>query len=112
MLSDHQAGELRFAGVGAQGTSADDAAQQLATALRDWSGRHSECRIEQLCILPAVPAAVGSAAASHPFGAVALLVYVESSLTPRDAAEAVAAAVEEIRDAQALPDDEERSGLG
>ncbi len=96
MLSEHEAGELRFAGVGAQGASAAEAAARLAEALHGWVEQHEHSRIAQLTVQPA-----GQDGGPQPFGLAALIVYTEGVLDSADAAEAVAAAVEEIQNAQA-----------
>ena len=96
MLSEHEAGALRFAGVGAQGASAAEAAAQLADELRRWVEEHEHSRIAQLAVQPA-----GQGGGPQPFGLAALIVYTDGALDNADAAEAVAAAVEEIQNAQA-----------
>lgn len=95
MLSEHEAAELRFAGVGAQGANAEEAAVKLAEALQGWAQQHEHSRIAQLTIQPA------GQSGPQPFGLAALIVYTDGALDRADAAEAVAAAVEEIQNAQA-----------
>jgi|SRR5579885_451374 len=95
MLSEHEAGELRFAGIGAQGASAAEAATRLAEELRGWTEQHEHSHVMQLSVQPA-----GQGGGSQPFGLAALIVYTEGTLDSAAAAEAVAAAVEEIQNAQ------------
>ncbi len=99
MLSEHQAPEIQFAGLGSNAATAAEAAAQLATALRQWCVGRDGCRLLQLSILPAVPAP-GVTGAGSSFGAMAIVAYVDGALSSESAAEAVAAAVEEIHDAQ------------
>jgi hypothetical protein len=108
MLSDHQAPDLHFAGLGAEGSTAAEAAELLALALRHWAVDHDGCRIVQLTILPAAAAPVGAAASpAAAFGASAMIIYIDGALGTADVAEAVAAAVEEIQQAQVVrPEDD------
>lgn len=99
MLSEHQAPEIHFAGLGSNAATAAEAAAQLAAALRQWCVGRDGCRVLQLSVLPAVPAP-GVSAAGSSFGAMAIVAYVDGALSSESAAEAVAAAVEEIHDAQ------------
>lgn len=108
MLSDHQAPELHFAGLGAGGATAAEAAEALAAELRRWTAEHEDCRMVQLAVTPA------PTAATHPeapaFNLSALIVYLNGALGSEDAAQAVAAAVQELQQAQApaveLPEDD------
>lgn len=95
MLSEFPAPEVEFDGVGAEGETPAEAADHLARSLREWSAAHAECRILQLSVLPAAPPSGGQG-----FGAMAIVAYTRTGLTPADAAEAVAAAVVEIHEAQ------------
>lgn len=95
MLSEHEAGELHFAGVGVQGASAAEAATRLAEALREWAQQHEHSRVAQLSVQPA-----GQGGGLQPFGLAALIVYTDGALDSAAAAEAVAAAVEEIQKTQ------------
>ncbi|HEY7293616.1 MAG TPA: hypothetical protein VH916_01190 [Dehalococcoidia bacterium] len=95
MLSEHEAAELRFAGFGAQGASAGEAAERLAGELQRWAQQHEHSRIVQLSVQPA-----GQGGGAQPFGLGALVVYLDGALDSADAAEAVAAAVEEIQKTQ------------
>ncbi len=106
MLSEFSAPEIQFSGLGASGSTAAEAAERLAVLLRQWTAAHQGCRILQLSVLPAV-AGASPATAAESFGAMALVAYTETGLTSEDAAEAVAAAVEEIRDAQTGTDEPE-----
>ncbi len=103
MLSEFPAPEIHFRGLGASGSTAAEAAERLASLLRQWTASHPACRVLQLSILPAVPGqpAVGR---DDAIGAMAVIAYTESGITTADVAEAVAAAVEEIHEAQAAPD--------
>jgi hypothetical protein len=98
MLSEHDAQEIRFAGLGANAATAAAAAEQLASALREWCARQEGCRLLQLSVLSAVP---GGTVQVFGYGAMAVIAYVEESLSNTSAARAVAAAVEEIHEAQA-----------
>jgi hypothetical protein len=105
MLSEYPAGDLRFEGLGADGATVEEASQQLAGALARWAEVHSECRLIQLAVLPAAPASGGR---SH--AAMAVLTFVEPALDGDATAAAVAAAVEEIHEAQVVADDEPADG--
>ncbi|MHB8574080.1 MAG: hypothetical protein ACYDCQ_01990 [Dehalococcoidia bacterium] len=99
MISEYPAPQVLFAGLGAEGHTATEAAEQLAAALRQWCLAHEECRMLQLSVTPASPAAEG-AGRGQSFGIMAIVAYVETGLTSADAAGAVAAALEEIHEAQ------------
>lgn len=88
MLSDHDASDLHFEGLGAQAATAAAAASELAATLQRWTADHRGVRIEQLSVAPYAAD-----------GVLALVAYTEDVL-PSDAQEAVAAAVEEIHEAQ------------
>jgi len=106
MLSDHQAIELHFAGVGASGPTAPAAAEALALALRQWTAAHDDCRVVQLTV---TPAPVAAAPADTPaFNLCALIVYLNGALGSEDMAQAVAAAVQELHQAQAPENDPPR----
>ncbi len=96
MLSEHAASELRFAGFGSQGATAGEASQRLAEALQRWAQEHEHCHIVQISVQPA-----GVSGTAQPFGLGALVVYIDGTLDSAAAAEAVAAAVEEIQKTQA-----------
>lgn len=100
MLSEFLASEIQFVGFGSNASTAAEAAAQLAVALRQWCSTRDDCRVLQLSVLPAVPAA-GVGGATGSYGAMAIIAYVEAALATDAAAEAVAAAVEEIHVAQA-----------
>jgi hypothetical protein len=95
MLSEHTAGGLHFAGLGASGDTAAIAAQRLAAELQRWAQQHEHCRVLQLSVQPAPQPGT-----AEPCGLSALIVYSDGGLNSADAAEAVAAAVEEIQQAQ------------
>jgi hypothetical protein len=103
MLGDYEAGEIRFAGLGADGLSAESVAALLAASLTRWAEAHAGSRIQQLSVLPAwqMPGTSGVSSC----GAMALIAYTEGTLEPIAAAQAVAAAVEEIHEAQTLESD-------
>ena len=111
MISEYPAGELKFAGVGVSDRgSADDAAIDLAAALAAWSAAHPNDRIVQLSVLPATSSGgARGAGTSHSYAAMALITYVSSALDGGTAAEAVAAAVEEIHVAQVNAVEEPRN---
>jgi len=96
MLSEFPAHEIEFAGVGAEAASAAEAAVGLADFLRGWCTAHAAVRILQLSVMPAT-----HSGGDRGFGAMALIAYTRTTLTELDAAVAVAAAVEEIHEAQA-----------
>src|SRR4051794_32323574 len=100
MLSEFQAGELRFDGLAASGESAAEAGARLAEALRGWVQAHASSRVVQLSVVPAVPEGASAAGGGSAYATLALVTYVDSALEAGTAARAVAAAVEEIHEAQ------------
>ncbi len=109
MISDYSAGQLHFAGVGAEGDSAATAATRLAEALRAWTAAHEECRIVQLSVTG--PAVGGTRTGAATYALAAMIAYVEVGLSTADAAQAVAAAVDEIHEAQSGEVGREQAGL-
>ncbi|HZQ34367.1 MAG TPA: hypothetical protein VFD32_00425, partial [Dehalococcoidia bacterium] len=67
MLSEHEAGELRFVGLGAEGATTAEAAERLAEALQSWTQQHEHSRIAQLTVQPA------GQGGAQPFGLAALI---------------------------------------
>jgi hypothetical protein len=109
MVSEYPAPQIHFAGLGAEGQTAAEAAEGLAAALRQWTSAHEECRVLQISVTPAL--GTFGTSPSPRFGVTAIVVYVETALTQADAAHAVAAALEEIHEAQ-TGDPERRMGDG
>ena len=115
MLSEFPASEIRFTGLSAGGTTAGEAAAALAAVLEQWASSRENMRLLQLTVHP--PSAAIGAGREAGFEATATIVYVDTGLKVEDMAEAVAAAVEEIHEAQVAVDDlspiedEDRTGV-
>jgi len=86
MLSDHHARDLRFDGVGARDPSPAEAAEALVAALRRWAAAHPDARVQHLALTP-----------FGVDGLVALLLYTDGQPSV-EAAEAIAAAIENLRE--------------
>src|SRR5262249_9140047 len=106
MIGEYPADELEFEGIGVSGSSTAEAAQLLAEALTRWGATHAQARIVQLDMPPAVQDRPAADKGGASFAAMALITYVSPVLDGAAAAEAVAAAVEEIHEAQVVTHEE------